>query len=62
MSKEPVAVTAGIVAIINAIIPVLILFDVINWTDDQIGAVILAVGVIATTIGGWFARSKVTAI
>ena len=62
MKTEPVAITAGIVAIINAIIPVLLLFGVINWSEDQLGAVILAVGVVATTIGGWFTRSRVTPI
>ena len=62
MRQEPVAVTAGIVAIINAIIPVLLLFGVIDWSEEQIGAVILAVGVVATTLGGWFARSRVTPI
>lgn len=62
MRTEPVAVTAGIVAIINAVIPVLLLFGVINWSEEQIGAVILAVGVVATTLGGWFARSRVSPI
>ena len=62
MTKEPVAITAGIVAIINAIIPVLLLFGVINWSEEQLGAVILAVGVVATTLGGWFARSRVSPI
>ena len=62
MSQEPVAISAGIVLIVEAIIPCLMLFGVIDWTIAQSGAVILAVGVIATTVGGWFARSRVTPI
>jgi len=62
MTKEPVTYSAGIVAIANAIIPVLMLFGVIDWTPEQTGAVILAIGVITTTVGAWFARSQVTPI
>ena len=62
MRQEPVAVSAGIVLIVEAIIPVLMLFGVVDWTLEQSGAVILAVGVIAKTIGGWVARSRVTPI
>ncbi len=60
--NEPVAVSAGIVAIVEAIIPLLMIFGVIDWTIEQAGATILAVGVIAKTVGGWVARSKVIAI
>lgn len=62
MQNEPVAITAGIVMIVEAIIPVLLIFGLVDWTPEQAGAVILAVGVIAKVVGGWFARSRVSPI
>lgn len=60
MNKEPVVWAAAITQIVESIIPVLILFGVLMWTDEQIAAVFLAVGVITKTVAGLFARSQVT--
>ena len=57
--NEAVAISAGIVAIVEAIFPVLIIFGVIDWSGEQLAAVMLAVGVAAKTIGGWFTRKAV---
>lgn len=62
MSKEPVVWTAAIAALIELIIPVLLIFGIVNWTDEQVGAVMALVIGAASIIGGLFARSKVTPV
>ena len=57
--NEAVAISAGIVAIVEAIFPVLLIFGVIDWSVEQLATVMLLLGVAAKTIGGWFARKSV---
>ena len=59
LQNEAVAISAGIVAIVEAIFPVLQIFEVIDWSAEQLATVMLLLGVAAKTIGGWFARSRV---
>lgn len=62
MTKEPVAIIAAVVGIIELVIPVALIFDLINWTDAQLGAVMALIIGIGTIVGGLFARSKVTPV
>lgn len=62
MKTEPAAVIGGIVALVAAIIPALVLFGVVDWSADQIGAVMLIVTTAATLAGTFFVRSKVTPV
>ena len=62
MTKEPVAIVAAIAGLVELIIPVLLIFNLIEWTDTQVGAVMALVIGAATIIGGLFARSKVTPV
>lgn len=60
MVKEPTVIVNGIGEIIRAIIPLLIIFGFIHWTDQQIAAVILATSVTLGFLGTLFTRSVVT--
>lgn len=62
MKTEPVAIIAAIVGIIELVIPVLLIFEVLNWTDAQLGAVMALIIGIGTIAGGLFARSKVSPV
>jgi len=56
--KEPAIFFNGIGQIFSAIIPVLIMFELIHWSDKQIAGIMFLVGVtirVATTI---FTRSN----
>ena len=59
MENEPVAISQGVSQIVEAIIPVLLIFGIINWTDAQIGAVVLAVSVVVKIVAGWITRKSV---
>lgn len=60
LHKEPTIYIGGIGEIIRAIIPLLIIFGFIQWTDQQIAAVILAMSVTLGFLGTLFTRSVVT--
>lgn len=60
-TKEPVALSAALVALVAAIGPVLIAFD-IPVTDAQIGAVMGLVTAAVALATGFYARSKVTPV
>lgn len=62
MTKEPVAYIAGIVALIELIIPVALVFGWINWSTEQVGMVMALVIGVGTIAGGWIARSKVSPV
>ncbi|MEA2023320.1 MAG: hypothetical protein U9N79_03395 [Actinomycetota bacterium] len=62
MKKEPVAILGGIVALIGAIIPALVLFGLIDWTPDQVAAAMLVVSTAAPVVGSLFARTKVSPV
>lgn len=58
--KEPAVFFNGIGEIIRAIVPCLILFGVIQWTDEQIAGVFLAVGVVLGFLTTMLTRSQTT--
>jgi hypothetical protein len=45
-SKEPAVILGALAEVVRAVIPTLIIFGVINWTDSQIAQVMLLVGVL----------------
>lgn len=60
ITKEPVRFWAAITGVIEAVIPVLILFGIIDWSADQIAAVMLLVAAIGTLFAFFFVREQVT--
>ena len=62
MTKEPVAIVAAIVGLVELVIPVLLAFGVFDWTLEQTGLVMALVIGAGTIIGALFARSKVSPV
>jgi hypothetical protein len=56
--KEPAVFFNGLGEIIRSVIPVLILFGFIQWSDQQIAAVMLAVGVFLGFLTTMLTRSQ----
>lgn len=56
--KEPAVIFNGLGEIIRSVIPVLILFGVIQWTDQQIAAVLLCLGVVLGFLTTVLTRSQ----
>jgi hypothetical protein len=62
LTKEPTVLIGGLAEIARSVIPLLLIFGVINWTDPQIGQVILFIGVMVSVAEKWFTRSQVVSI
>lgn len=62
MQNEPVRVINAIVALIASIPPALVLFGIVDWTDDQISGLMLIVNNAALLAGTIIARGKVTPV
>jgi hypothetical protein len=60
--KEPAVFFNGLAEVIRAIIPVLILFGFIQWTDEQIAGVMLLVGVVVGFLITMLTRSQVVSV
>jgi hypothetical protein len=56
--KEPTVVLNAIAEVVRAIIPLLIIFGYISWTDEQVAQVMLVVGVVVTALTTILARSQ----
>lgn len=60
MLKEPTVIFNGIGEIFRSVVPCLILFGLIQWTDQQIAAVFLVVSVVLGFLTTVLTRSSVT--
>lgn len=60
MTKEPVVIANGIAEIVRVTIPLLIIFGLILWTDQQIAAVMLVLSAVISFVQTVFTRSSVT--
>lgn len=58
--KEPAVIFNGIGEIIRAIIPCLILFGFIHWTDQQIAGVLLVASIMLSFLTTLLTRSQST--
>lgn len=58
--KDPAIFFNGIGEIIRAIVPVLILFGLIHWTDEQIAGVFFLVSVLVSFLTTMLTRNAVT--
>lgn len=62
MGKEPAVFFGGIGQIFAAIIPALIVFDIIHWTDKQIAGIMFLTGVTIRFLTVLFTRKNVVSI
>lgn len=62
IEREPVRVINAAVAVIASVPPALVLFGVIDWTDEQIAGLMLVVNNLALLIGTIVARDRVTPV
>lgn len=58
-NKEPAVIIGGMAEIIRSVIPMMIIFGLIQWTDDQLAQVMLVIGVTVGVAEKWFTRSQV---
>lgn len=58
--KEPTVIIGALAEIARAIVPLLIIFGYINWTDNQVAQVMLMIGVVVGVGEKLFTRSQVT--
>lgn len=59
-NQEPAVIFNGIAEVIRAVIPCLILFGVIAWSDEQIAAVMLVVSTVVGVLSTLLTRATVT--
>jgi hypothetical protein len=57
--REPTVLIGGLAEIARAIVPLLVIFGYINWTDNQVAQVMLMIGVVVGVAEKVFARSQV---
>lgn len=59
LGREPAVIIGGIAEIIRAVIPMMIIFGFLQWTDNQTAQVMLVIGVAVAVGEKWFTRSQV---
>lgn len=59
LNKEPTAIINSISELVRQIVPMLILFGVIHWTDQQIAAVFMVLGAFLTLVQTLITRTQV---
>jgi len=59
LKTEPVFVFGGLATLVGLIIPMLQLFDLIHWSDKQVGGVMAVVIFVTNFLAAGFARSQV---
>lgn len=62
ISREPVGVTAAVVALLTSIVNALVLLNIIDWTAEQIAGVDLVITNAAILAGMIVARGRVTPV
>lgn len=59
LGREPAVIIGGIAELIRAVIPMMIIFGFLQWTDNQTAQVMLVIGVAVAVGEKWFTRSQV---
>ena len=57
--KEPTVILNGLAEILRQVIPMLILFGILQWSDQQIAAVFMVVSAVVAFLSTAWARSQV---
>jgi len=58
MNKEPAVIAAGIAQLVSLIIPMLVLFNLIHWTAEQVAGFMAVVSFAATFVATLFTRQQ----
>ena len=59
INREPTVIIGGLAEIARAVIPMLLIFGIVHWTDAQTGTIIFFVGVLVSFAEKLFIRSQV---
>ena len=62
MNREPLAIIAAIVAVVQLLPPGAVIFDLVDWTVDQLAFIEAFVITLAVIPGVIFARTKVSPV
>ena len=62
MQKEPVAIVAAIVAVVQLIAPGLVIFELVSWSVEQLAFIEVFVGALSLAAGAFVARSASTPV
>ncbi len=62
MKKEPVGVIAGIVAIVQLIVPGLVIFGIADFSVEELAFVSTFIATGSLAVGAFFARARVTPV
>ena len=62
MQNEPVGVIAGIVAVVQLIVPGLVIFGVANFSVEQLAFVEVFVTTVSLAIGAFAVRARVSPV
>lgn len=62
MRKEPALIAAGLAQLISLIVPALVLFNLINWTPEQIAGFMAIISFAATFVATLYTRQSVTPV
>lgn len=60
--REPAFISNGLAEIIRLIIPVLILFGLVNWTGEQVAGIMALVSFVATFVATLFTRTNTVSV
>lgn len=60
--KEPTVIIGAISEVVRQFIPVLIIFGVLHWTDQQIAQVMILIGVVVKSLEVVLTRSQVVPV
>lgn len=60
-AEEPVAIAGSVTATASSTVALLVGFQIVHWSDQQIGVALGLVAVLVTLVGSWAAREAVTA-
>jgi hypothetical protein len=62
MFREPTVILGALSEVVKAVIPMLIIFNFINWSGEQVAQVMLVVGVVIAFFNVLLTRSQVVPI
>ena len=66
MNREPVLTAGAIVGAILSLVAALVAFGVVDWSEEQIGALeaalVAIVPMVLSLVGAWLARRQVTPV
>ena len=62
MQKEPVAIVAAIVAVVQLIAPGLVIFELVSWSVEQLAFIEVFVAALSLAAGAFVARGASTPV